>query len=478
MSEQLGLTVKKSKDFSEWYTQVIQKAELADYAPVKGCMVIRPLGYAIWENIQKTFDSFIKKTGVRNAYFPLFIPESFLKKEAEHFEGFTPEVAWITHGGNKELEEKLAVRPTSETIIYNTFANWIRSHRDLPLRINQWCNIIRWETKATRLFLRTREFLWQEGHTAHASKEEADKEMMLRLSQYKKLVEEYLAIPVLDGKKSERERFAGALTTTTLEAIMPDGKALQMATSHNLGQHFSKVFDVKFLDKDGKEKHVWNTSWGLSTRSIGALVMVHGDDKGLVLPPKIAPIHVVIIPINFEKQKSVLNRAKEIQEKLELLGYSVELDDRVEYTPGWKFNHWELRGIPIRIEIGPRDIKEKHLVLVRRDNMEKKTIKENYLEKEVKKMLEDIQKALFNKARKFLQDNITEVNTFDAFKQIIEKKGGFIKMKWCYTVECEDKIKEETTATVRLIPFDSDAKGKCVHCGKEAKVTAYFAKSY
>ncbi|MBU5687801.1 MAG: proline--tRNA ligase [Candidatus Aenigmatarchaeota archaeon] len=477
MSEQLGITVKKEENFSEWYTQVIQKSELADYSPVKGCMVIKPYGYAIWENIQKIFDSWLKETGVKNAYFPMFIPEALLKKEAEHFEGFTPEVAWITKGGDRDLEEKLAVRPTSETIMYSIFSEWIRSHRDLPLRINQWCNVVRWETKATKLFLRTREFLWQEGHTVHATKEEAEEEVMLRLKQYKKLVEEYLAIPVIDGKKSEGEKFAGALFTTTLESLMSDKKALQMGTSHHLGQHFSKAFEIKFLDKDSKEKYAWQTSWGISTRLIGALVMVHSDNKGLVLPPKIAPLQIVIIPIGAEKTKSVINKAREVKRKLER-HYSVEIDEREEYTPGWKFNYWELKGVPIRIEIGPKDVENKKLTIFRRDLNTKQSIDEKSFEREIKNLIENIQKNLFEKARKFLDENTFEVNTYEGFKELIEK-GGFIKAKWCGEIDCEKKIKEDTTATVRVIPFKQEnIKGRCVFCERDAKIIAYFAKSY
>ena len=338
-----GVTVKKCEDFSEWYVQVVLKAELADYAPVKGCMIIRPDAYAVWEKIQEIVNQKIKATGHKNVYFPMFIPESFLKKEAEHFEGFTPEVAWITQGGESQLDEKLAVRPTSETIMYAMFSKWIRSWRDLPLKINQWCNIVRWETKATKLFLRTREFLWQEGHTAHATAEEAEAEVMYALGEYKDVMENYLAIPVVIGTKSDREKFAGALYTTALESIMPDGKALQMGTSHNLGQHFAKVFDVKFIGEDKQDHYVWQTSWGITTRLIGAMVMVHGDDKGLVMPPKVAPTQVVIVPIPFKGQEAeaIAAKTKEIAETLKTHGISVILDDRNEYTPGWKFHQWE-----------------------------------------------------------------------------------------------------------------------------------------
>jgi len=480
MSEELGITVKKSDDFSEWYQQAVLKAGLADYAPIKGCMIIKPHGFAIWENVQKEFDDRFKETGHENVYFPLFIPENFLKKEAEHFEGFVPEVAWITHGGSSKLEEKLAIRPTSETIMYSVYAKWIRSYRDLPLLLNQWVNIVRWETSATRLFLRTREFLWQEGHTAHATKEEADKEVMKILNVYKDVIEDCLAIPVLVGKKTESEKFAGALYTTTLEAIMTDGKALQMGTSHNLGQNFSKVFNIKFLDKDKKEKYVWQTSWGVSTRLIGALVMAHGDDKGLVLPPKVAPLHVVIVPIVFEKKKrEVLKKARQIEKKIKEANYSVKLDDREEYTPGWKYNEWEMKGVPLRIEIGPKDIKNRQVIVVRRDNGKKIVVKESKLIKEISEILDDIQKNLYRKAKKFLKDHITTVKNYEEFKKMLVDKKGFIKAYWCGKSDCEEKIKEETGATIRLIPFKKERVfSNCVCCGKKAKEVVYFAKAY
>jgi prolyl-tRNA synthetase len=476
-----GITVKKSEDFSEWYTQTILRSGFADYAPVKGCMIFREHSYAIWEKIQEVFNKKIKETGHRNVYFPLFIPESFLKKEAEHFAGFTPEVAWVTEGGDSALEERLAIRPTSETIMYATYAKWIRSWRDLPLKLNQWCNVIRWETKATRLFLRTREFLWQEGHTVHATKEEADEEALSILHMYKDVIENYLAIPVLVGVKSEMEKFKGALYTTALEAMMPDGKALQMGTSHQLGQNFSKAFDIKFLDQDEKEQYAWQTSWGFSTRMIGAMVMVHGDDKGLVLPPKIAPIQVVIIPIPYKgaDSRQILEKAEETKEKLRKGGVEVVLDDRTEYTPGWKFNEWELKGVPVRIEIGPRDVKERQVVLVRRDNHEKVAVKEDEVTGAVARLLEEIQNNLFNKAKKFLEENLTTVKNYGEFKEALEKKGGFIKASWCGQTRCEEKIKEETGATIRVIPFEKEKpSAKCLHCGEEAREVVYFAKSY
>jgi len=476
-----GITVKKSEDFSEWYTQTVLKSELADYAPVKGCMIFREHSYAIWERIQEIFNKKIKETGHRNVYFPLFIPESFLKREAKHFEGFVPEVAWVTMGGDSPLEEKLAIRPTSETIMYDTYAKWIRSWRDLPIKLNQWCSVVRWETKATKLFLRTREFLWQEGHTAHATKEEADKEVMEILNAYKDVIETYLAIPVLTGVKTEMEKFAGALYTTALEAMMPDGKALQMGTSHQLGQHFSKVFDIKFLDQNEKEQHVWQTSWGFTTRIIGAMVMVHGDDKGLVLPPKVAPIQVVIVPIPYKgtEAETIPAKAKEIRDKLAAKDVAVTLDDRQEYTPGWKFNEWELKGIPIRIEIGPRDLKQNQVTLARRDTLQKTTAKEDEVVETVLKLLEDIQSSLFSKAKKTLEDSITTVKTYEEFKKVLEQKGGFLRASWCGNTPCEEKIKAETGATIRIVPFEKEKPfSKCVHCGEEAREVVYFARSY
>jgi prolyl-tRNA synthetase len=477
----MGITVKKTEDFSEWYTQVILKSELADYAPVKGCMIFRELSYAIWERIQEVFNKMIKATGHKNVYFPLLIPESFLKREAEHFAGFSPEVAWVTVGGDTPLEEKLAVRPTSETIMYVTYAKWIRSWRDLPIKLNQWNSVVRWETEATRLFLRTREFLWQEGHTAHSTRQEADQEVIQILNAYKDVIENYLAVPVLAGKKTENQKFAGALFTTTLEALMPDGKALQMGTSHQLGQHFSKVFGIKFLDKNEKEQYVWQTSWGFSTRMIGAMVMLHGDDKGLVLPPKIAPVQVVIVPILYKEANagSILAKARELCLKLQEYSVSAVVDDRAEYTPGWKFNDWEVRGVPIRIEIGPRDLKQKQITIVRRDTSERNSIKESEAINAVAKLLEEIQTNLFNKAKKFLEENITTIGTYDEFKNVLKNKGGFIRASWCGNSACEEKIKEETGATIRTVPFEKEKTfSKCLYCGEKAREVVYFARAY
>ncbi|MEK6869697.1 MAG: proline--tRNA ligase, partial [Nanoarchaeota archaeon] len=437
--ETLGITIKKEDDFSEWYNEVVIKAELAEHSVIRGFMVIRPRGYAIWENIQQYFDSRIKKIGVKNSYFPLLIPEAFFKKEAEHAKGFAPELAWVM---DEEQREKYALRPTSETVMYDSYSKWIRSWRDLPLRLNQWCNVLRWEVKQTKLFLRTREFLWQEGHCVYETEEECEKETLLYLSEYKKLCEELLAIPVLEGKKTEKERFAGAKTTYAVEALMPDGKALQMGTSHNLGQNFAKAFDIKFIGKDERKYYPWQNSWGISTRLIGALVMMHSDDKGLVLPPKVAPTQLVIVPIyNNETKEKVLKKANELKNmlenkryldkvqyplrgfsaptSLELRGYEIILDDRDEYKPGWKYNEWELKGIPLRIEIGPKDIAKNQVVLVRRDNNNKEFIKIAQLDKKIKDALEDMQNNLFNKAKKFLDSNISEAKDWNEFvKQI------------------------------------------------------------
>jgi prolyl-tRNA synthetase len=472
--EEAERLIPKAEDFSEWYNQLVQKAKLADYAPISGCMIIRPYGFAIWEKIKHWFDQKIKATGVTNAYFPLFIPERFLQKESEHFEGFMPEVAWVEK--KDENEERYALRPTSETIMYDSYAKWIRSWRDLPLRINQWCNIVRWEVKATRLFLRTREFLWQEGHTAHATEEECENEVALRANQYKELVETQMAIPVIMGKKSKSETFAGADYTIALEALMPDGRGLQMATSHKLGQHFAKVFGIKFTDKEGKDKLVWQTSWGLTTRTIGAVVMTHGDDKGLVLPPNIAPIQAVIIPIyDNDTKKKVLEESAKLRKKLEAK-FSVHLDDRDSYSPGWKFNEWEMQGVPIRIEIGPKDIKNKQVVLVRRDMGEKKPVKESEVEHALAKALDLMQENLYRKAKEFLSANIKDARNFEELEKLIQDKR-LVRAHWCGYSECEEKTKEKTTATIRCIEGETK-EGKCVVCGKPAKTMVYFAKAY
>lgn len=469
----------KEKDFSQWYVDVVRKAELADYTTIKGCMVIRPYGYGLWENMQKGLDRRIKETGHKNAYFPLFIPESLLKKEAEHVEGFAPEVAWVTYGGSQKLEERLAVRPTSEAVICSLYSKWVRSWRDLPILINQWVNIVRWE-KVTRLFLRTTEFLWQEGHTVHKNEQEAEEETLKILNRvYRDYIENDLAIPVITGRKTEKEKFAGALHTYTLEALMTDGKVLQAGTSHNLGQNFAKAFDIKYLDEDQQEKFAWQTSWGTTTRLIGALVMVHGDDRGLNLPPKVAPVQVIIVPIMFDKtKKEVLDKAENISTILKK-DFRVEIDARDGYTPGWKFNEWEMKGVPLRLEIGPKDLAQGQVVLVRRDTGEKMAVKEEKLVETVEELLSNIQENLFTKAKKFLQENTREISNYNEFKKVIEKKRGLIKTYWCGSKDCEDKIKEETKASIRCIPFErEEASGRCIYCGKESSTVVYFARAY
>ncbi len=479
MSEKLVKEIPSKKDdISKWYISVIRKADLVDYAPVKGMMVIKPAGYAIWENIQKILDREFKKTGHQNAYFPLLIPESLLNKEAEHVEGFSPEVAWVTLGGNEELEERLAIRPTSESIICSMYSKWIMSWRDLPVLINQWVNVLRWE-KVTRPFLRTTEFLWQEGHTAHRDKEDAMEETLRIINIYKNFIENSLAIPVIMGKKSDKERFAGAVETYTVEALMPDGKALQAGTSHYLGDNFSKAFDIKYEDKDNTLKYVHQTSWGVSTRLIGGLVLTHGDDNGLIIPPKVAPVQVIIIPISKGNWKeSVLPVAKTVKERLENVNIRVNLDDREEYTPGWKFSEWEMRGVPLRIEIGPKDIEKAQVVLVSRIDREKRFVSLNSLEDSVKTFLDDIQKNLFEKAKKFRDEHTKSSDNLDEFKEYMKEGRGFIKAPWCGEEACELKIKEETTATIRTIGEKAKEGDRCIVCGKSAKYIPFFAKSY
>jgi prolyl-tRNA synthetase len=471
----------KSEDFSAWYVEIIRRAELADYTPMKGMMVIRPYGYAVWENIQRLMDQRIKATGHRNAYFPLFIPESFLQKEAEHVKGFSPEVAWVTIGGKEELEEKLAVRPTSEAIIGHMYSKWIKSWRDLPVLINQWANIVRWE-KVTRPFLRTTEFLWQEGHTCHETAEEAEAETLKILEMYKEFCETELAVPVIAGRKSLREKFAGAQMTYAIEALMSDGKALQMGTSHNLGQHFAKAFDIKFEDRAQALQYVWQTSWGTTTRLIGALIMVHGDDSGLAFPPNVAPVQAVIIPIALGDWKtSVLPVAREVERELKSYGLRVELDAREEYTPGWKFAEHEMRGVPLRIEIGPRDVKAGTAVAVRRDSRRKESIALGSLKDRLPVLLAEIQKSLFDRALRFREENTRGARSYQEFKEILETKRGFVIADWCGGEDCEEKIKNETMATIRVIPGEAGANaaaGACVACGKPAVDRAYFAKAY
>ncbi len=471
-----GLSAKKS-NFSEWYTQVIKKAGFIDYTKVSGAIVLKPNAYFVWEKIQECINKKIKKLGVKNVYFPSLIPESLLKKEKDHIKGFEPEVAWVTHAGNTKLKEKLAIRPTSETLMYDSYKKWIRSYKDLPLKLNQWCNIVRWEFQHPIPFLRTREFLWQEGHSAFATEKEAAQEVKQILNTYADVFKDLLAIPVLKGKKSDKEKFAGALYTLSVETLLPNGKAIQGATSHNLGQNFSKAFDITFLDKNKKKQYVWQTSWGLSTRSIGIMLAIHGDDKGLVLPPKVAATQVVIIPIIFEKnKKQILKKANEIKNKLK--NYEVYLDGREDYTAGWKFHEWELKGIPIRIELGPKDIKKNQVVLVRRDTGKKEIVKIAGLSNKIEKTLEDIQNNLYKKATKFLKDNIITVKNIADFKNAI-KKGKIVKINWCNQRACEDDIKFKSGGAKSLnVPFNEKVRGKCVCCNKKAEVIAYFAKSY
>jgi prolyl-tRNA synthetase len=472
----LGITVKKGDDFSEWYNQVVLRAELADYAPVRGFMVVRPNAYAVWERIQEYFNAVLAKLGVRNAYFPLLIPKSFFEKEAEHAAGFEPELAWIESRG-EEAEEKLAIRPTSETIIYDSYSKWIRSWRDLPLRINQWCNVLRWEVKQCKLFLRTREFLWQEGHCVYSTEKECEKEALVILEEYKKLCESLLAIPVIAGEKTECERFAGAKRTFTIEALMPDGKALQMGTSHNLGQGFAKGFGISYLGEDGKSAVPWQNSWGFSTRLIGAIVMVHGDDKGLVLPPAVAASKAVVVPIIFDKTKEhVLKKAREISASLAKL--NPILDDRDGYSAGWKFNEWEMKGIPLRIEVGPKDIEKKQAVVVRRDSGKKEAVPEKELAKRIDSILAEMQMDLFSKAKKSLDSNTVGAKNWQEFKKALSERK-LVSAHFCGNPDCEREIKEETTATTRCVPFgQKKSPGKCVKCGKETETRALFAKNY
>jgi len=480
MSKDVGITVKKNEDFAEWYTQIVTKAGLADYAGIKGFIVLMPYGYSIWERIREFIDRRIKEEGHENAYFPALIPESFLRKEAEHFSGFVPEVFWVTHAGDEELSDRLAVRPTSETIAYDSYSKWIKSWRDLPLLLNFWNSVLRAEIKMTKPFIRTSEYLWQEGHTVHATKEEADKEVMLILGIYRELMEDILAIPVLAGRKTDRDKFVGALYTTTLEALMPDGKALQMGTSHNLGQNFSIPFGIKYIGKDEKEHYAWQTSWGASWRTIGALIMVHGDDKGLMLPPKIAPIQVVAIPIyyNEDERRLVYEEIKEVSKSVGQGGFAVHVDDREQYTPGWKFNEWEMKGVPLRIEIGPRDIEKKQVTLVRRDTFDRVQISRERVVEEISKILDEMQRNLFERAKGFLEARTNTTTSYDEFKRMVED-GRFIKACWCGETACEAQIKEETGADIRLIPFEREKLfSRCVRCGKEAQEVAYFARAY
>ena len=462
-------------DFAKWYTDIVKKADLIEYTSVKGCCVIRPYAYAIWENMQSVLNKMFKETGHENIYMPMFIPESLLQKEKDHVEGFAPEVAWVTHGGTEKLQEKLCVRPTSETLFCEHYSNIIESHRDLPKLYNQWCSVVRWE-KTTRPFLRSVEFLWQEGHTAHATAEEAQEETIKMLNVYAKFCEDYLAIPVVKGRKTEKEKFAGAVATYTIESLMHDGKALQSGTSHNFGDGFAKAFGIEYTDKDNKKQNVFQTSWGVTTRLIGALIMVHGDDSGLVLPPKIAPTQLVIIPIAMHKG-GVVEKAEEIKNKLsEKFSVKIDASDK---TPGWKFSEYEMKGVPLRLEIGPKDIENNQCVLVRRDTREKIFVSLDELDVKVEEILNDIQNSLFEKALKHREETTNTATDYEEFKNIIATKPGFVKAMWCGDVECENKIKEDTTATARCMPFEQEELSDvCVCCGKKAKAMVYWGKAY
>ena len=463
-------------DFAQWYTDVVKKAELMGYSSVKGCMIFKPAGYAIWENIQKELDRRFKETGVENVYMPMFIPESLLEREKDHVEGFAPEVAWVTYGGLNPLQERLCVRPTSETLFCDFYKDEIQSYRDLPKVYNQWCSVVRWE-KETRPFLRSREFLWQEGHTAHATAEEAEARTQQMLNVYADFCEQVLAIPVVKGRKTDKEKFAGAEATYTIEALMHDGKALQSGTSHNFGDGFAKAFGIQYTDKDNKLKYVHQTSWGMTTRLIGALIMVHGDDSGLVLPPKIAPVQVDVIPI-MQNKDGVLNKAYEVKEALVKAGLRVKVDD-TDKKPGWKFSEQEMRGIPVRVEMGPRDIEAGQAIIVRRDTREKTTVAIESLAEEIKNILDKMQTEMLERARTHREAHTYVATNYDEFKDVVANKPGFVKAMWCGDQACEDKIKEETTATSRCMPFAQEhLSDVCVCCGRPAKKMVYWGKAY
>ncbi len=464
------------EDFAQWYTDVVKKAELVNYTSVKGCMVLRPAGYAIWENIMHELDARFKATGVENVGMPLFIPESLLQKEKDHVEGFAPEVAWVTHGGSEKLQERMCVRPTSETLFCELYKDIVHSHRDLPKVYNQWCSVVRWE-KTTRPFLRTTEFWWQEGHTAHATYEDAEARTVQMLNVYADFCEQMLAIPVIKGQKTDKEKFAGAQTTYTIEALMHDGKALQSGTSHNFGDGFARAFGIQYSDKNNQLQYVHQTSWGMSTRIIGALIMVHGDDSGLVLPPRIAPTQVMVIPIAQHKE-GVLEKAEELRAELAAAGFKVKVDT-TDKNPGWKFSEQEMRGIPLRVELGPKDIEAGQAVLVRRDTREKRVVALTELAENVKDMLDTMQKDMYDRAKAHLESHMYEAKTYDEFKDTVANKPGFVKAMWCGDLACELKIKEDTTATSRCMPFEQEhISDVCVCCGKPAKKLVYWGKAY
>jgi prolyl-tRNA synthetase len=466
----------RDEDFSQWYTDVILKTDLVDYAPVRGCMVIKPYGYGIWERIQEELDRRFKETGHKNVYFPMLIPESLLRKEAEHVEGFAPEVAWVTQGGSETLAERLVIRPTSETLFCAMYAKWVQSWRDLPMKYNQWCSVMRWE-KSTRPFLRTSEFLWQEGHTIHETPEEAQEETLLMLEVYREFAQNVLAMPTFVGQKSDKEKFAGARATYSMEAMMQDGKALQAGTTHNFGTNFSEAFEIRYLSRDGQLEYVHETSWGVSTRLIGAIIMTHGDERGLRLPPRVAPIQVVILPIAMHKE-GVLERAKALAEELRKAGLRVELDDRDTYSAGWKFNEWEMKGVPVRLELGPRDIENGVATIVRRDTLEKFTLPLEGIGQSVQALLDDIHKVLYGQAEAFKNARTHTATDMSELEKGVQ--DGFVKAAWCGERECEDIIKEQTSASSRNMPFDQDGlpSETCVCCKKPAKKLMYFAKAY
>ncbi len=464
------------EDFAKWYTDIVRKTDLADYTDTKGCIAIKPYGYAIWENIQKVADEKFKETGITNLYMPVLIPESMLNKEKEHVEGFAPEVAWVTYGGNEKLDERLCIRPTSETMMSTMYAKWVKSWRDLPILGNQWCNVLRWE-KETRPFLRSREFLWQEGHTVHETAEEAKERTLLMLDIYADIIENYLAIPVLKGKKTEKEQFAGAEATYTVETLMRDGRALQAGTSHYFGQNFTKPFEVKFQNREGKEEYAYQTSWGISTRLIGGIIMAHGDNRGLKLPPKIAPTQVIIIPIAMHKE-GVLEKNRELYDRLKK-NFRMEIDERDNYTPGYKFNDCEMRGIPLRIEMGPRDIEENKAILVRRDTLEKETVSLDNIENRISKLLEDIQNNMFNECLKRREEKTTVAYSLEEILKNLEENQGYVKTMWCGSRECEDKVKEVTGAPSRCMPFEQEhLADTCAICGKKATKMIVWGRQY
>ena len=480
MTKEVGITVKKSVDFSDWYTQCVIKSGIADYSPGKGFIILRPYGYAIWENIKEILDDQFKNTGHKNGFLPVLIPESLLTVEKNHFEGFMPEVYWVTKSGNNDLGEKLAVRPTSETLAYSMFSKWISSYRDLPLKLNFWNSALRAEIKSTKPLIRNSEFLWQEGHTAHSNEKEASDEVRMILNLYKMLIEEYLAIPTVSGLKTDKEKFVGANYTTCLESLMPDGKALQMATSHNLAQNFSKPFEIKFLDKDSAEHLVWQTSWGISWRVIGALIMVHGDDKGLILPPKISPTQVIIVPIYKDESKEIVKqKAYELENKLKDSNIRAYTDDRDEFTSGWKFNEWEMKGVPLRVNIGIRDIREEQVELITRDTRERFYVKEKDLLNETLSILENIQSNMYHLAKNYLLTNTRNATRLDELLSMLDSSGGFVACSWCGKRECEDLVKEKTTADIRIIPFNTKRNiSSCIACGKEGTTEVYFGRAY